>query len=182
MKKTIQTFGLAMVATALIVAPTAFAADVSAENQGKYEAKDNGGYTMKGSASETMANGTEKSAKTKVDVDINDKGLMTKHSEKTTTTDPEGMMNEKKTLSKTEIKEKERGGYEKKTVSKKSDAEGTDTKTEASVDVNVDDEGNITEKNKTVKTTDPKGLFNEHKTVSTTKKVNGKIVEQKSDE
>ncbi len=180
MKNTTKLFGL-MLSAAVIAAVPAYAADVAAENQGKYEAKDNGGYTMKGSASETLADGTKKSAETKVDVDVDSEGKVSKTAEKTTTTNPEGSMNEKKTVSKTELKEKDRGGYEKKVVDKKTDAAGTDVKTEASVDVKVDSDGKTVEKHKTVKTVDPKGLLNQEKTVTTTKKVDGKIVEQKTD-
>lgn len=180
MKNTTKLFGL-MLSAAVVAAVPAFAADVAAENKGKYEAKDNGGYTMKGEASETLADGTKKSAETKVDVDVDSEGKVTKKAEKTTTTNPEGSMNEKKTVSKTEMKEKERGGYEKKVVEKNKDASGTDTKLEASTDVEVDSDGKVTEKHKTVKTTDPKGLFNQEKTVTTTKKVDGKVVEQKTE-
>lgn len=180
MKNTTKLFGL-MLSAAVLAAVPAFAADVAAENKGKYEAKDNGGYIMKGEASEKLADGTEKSAKTKVDVNVDSEGKVTKKAEKETTTNPEGSMNEKKTVSKTETKEKDHGGYEKKTVEKNTDADGTDTKMEASTDVEVDSHGKVIEKSKTVKTTDPKGLFNQEKSVTSTKKVDGKVVEQKSE-
>lgn len=170
-----------LTAATLAFAPAAFAADVSAENQGKYEAKDNGGYTMKGTSSETLKDGTKKSAEVKVDVDVDSDGKVTKTSKKETTTNPEGLMNERTNLSKTEMEEKARGGYEKKTVDKKTNADGTDVKTEASVDVEVEADGKMIEKKKIVKTVDPKGLLNQEKTVTTSKKVDGKIVEQKTE-
>lgn len=167
--------------TILAAAGGAFAADETTQGESKVKYKDNGGYESTQSAEHTTAGGTTHSSDAKVDVDVDSKGRVDKTVKTDSVTDPKGLMNKKADTAKTEVEEKDRGGYKQTTTRKHTDAEGTNVTEKTSTDVDVDKNGNVTETDKTEKVTDPKGLMNKKKTVHKTKKVNGKVVEDKID-
>lgn len=166
-----------LAATAAVgLASSSYAADETAQDKAKMEYKKNGGYVATRS-SEHSTDDTTRSSDSKVDVDVDSNGNVEKTIKSESTTDPKGMMNKKKDTSKTEIEEKANGGYKQTTVRKHTDANGTDTYYKTVTDVEVDNDGNVTSTATSEKTNDPKGWWNETKTTSKTKTVNGRVVE-----
>jgi hypothetical protein len=155
----------------------AVAADPEAKTEGKIEYKDNGGYEAKRSSSQELSNGTEMSSSSKVDVDVDNDGEVTEKVKNQATNDPKGLMNKKQNIVTSKIDSEPSGDYKKTTKKKYKDAEGTDISQKTTVDVDADSDGTVKETVRNEKIVDPKGLFNRSKTVSTTKKVNGKVVE-----
>ncbi len=164
--------------TLMSLATTAYANDPAAKNKSSIDYKDNGGYEAERSSERTNASGTKQSSEYNVDVDVDDDGRVSRTIENVKTTDPKGLMNQKQESVKTQIKERDRGGYTQTTVSKHRDANGTDTTYVTTTDLEVDSKGNVTTVAKTEKTVDPKGLMNSTTTTTRTKTVNGKVVEQ----
>jgi hypothetical protein len=72
---------------------------------------------------------------------------------------------------------KNNGGYESNVTSEEVNAAGTARTSEKSVDVDVDRNGNVVSTIDTEKTVDPKGLMNKKTTSTSTKAVNGKVIE-----
>lgn len=68
----------------------------------------------------------------------------------------------------TKTEYKDNGGYTTTTTEAKKNADGTTIKGEAKVDVDVDDDGDVTKKVKNEKITDPKGILNEKAKTSET--------------
>ncbi len=169
---------LTATAVMALVAP-AYAATESAQNKSKVEYKDNGGYESTRTSEHTTPGGTKHTSESKVDVDVDSDGKIDKTVKTESVTDPKGLMNKETDTAKTEIKEKERGGYVQTTVSKSTDADGTNVTIKATTDVDVDADGNVTTTAKSEKTVDPKGLMNKKTTSSMTKSVNGHVVEEK---
>lgn len=166
---------LATVSAIALCSGAAFAAD-GPENSTKYEAKDNGGYSVESKSELTTKAGTDKSGKHSVDVDVSDEGKVSKDIENKSSTDPEGLMNAKSTTKSSTYDDKDNGGYEAKDVSKHKDADGTNVTTKVETDVDVDDNGAVDKTVTKTKVVDPKGLMNKEKSV--VKTVNGKIVDQ----
>jgi hypothetical protein len=170
------TFTLLATTAMLSLASGAFAADESSQVKSKVDYKKDGGYESTRTTEQTTAAGTEKTSKTKVDVDVDANGNVDKTVKKETVNDPKGMMNKTEENSETRIEEKDNGGYKQTTTRKHKDANGTSTTYKTVTDVNVNAAGNVTSTATTEKTVDPKGLMNETTTKSKTKAVNGKTV------
>lgn len=154
---------------------SAYAAD---ETKTKVDYKSDGGYEAESTSEGTTADGTKHKAETNVDVDVNSKGLVDKTVTTESSADPKGILNKKKDTAKSELKEKDRGGYKQTVTRKHTDAEGTNVTAKETTEVEVDKEGNVTETTKTEEKIDPKGLMNQKKVVSKSKKVNGELIEQ----
>jgi opacity protein-like surface antigen len=171
---------LAMLAATAAVglASSAYAADEATEAKSKVEYKDDGGYDAKRSSKHTTPEGTTHKHESKVDVDVDSKGQVSKEVKNKVSTDPKGPLNKKTDVVKTDVEEKDSGGYKQKTTRKHTDAEGTNVTSKVKTDVEVDAEGNVIENTKTESTVDPKGLLNKTTTTNKTKAVNGQIVEQ----
>lgn len=106
---------------------------------------------------------------------------------------PDGTKDSYKTES--TIKSDAEGNYKEKDKTTATDAEGTTTKFEKNANVDVDSKGNIEKTTTTKEVTDPKGLYNKHTVTTSNKetikdgtvntsheiKVNGKVIESKSD-
>ncbi len=165
--------------TVLTMATAAFAADETAADNSKVRYKDNGGYESTQSSDHTTPGGTSETSKTEVDVDVNSKGQVSKTVESKTTTDAKGLLNARTDKAKTELDEKDRGGYKQTSTRSHTDHDGTNVSEKATTDVDVDKTGNVTETTKTSKTVDPKGLMNKHTTTTKAKVVNGAVVETK---
>jgi len=174
-----NTFALLAATAAIGLAGGAYAADESANVKSKVDYKKDGGYTAERSSEQKTPGGTKTTSETKVDVDVDSQGRIDKEVKAETTTDPKGLLNKTKDVSKTDIEEKERGGYKQTTTTKHTNADGTNVTYKTVTDVDVDANGNVTTTAKTEKTVDPKGLMNAETTSSTTKSVNGQVVEQK---
>ena len=142
--------------------------------------KKNGGYEASAYTQSTDDAGTTTTTERDVNVNVDSQGNIDKTVKAESSTDPKGLMNEKTNTAKTEIEDKLRGGYKQTTISKHTDAAGTDVTIKNITDVSVDRQGNVTMVVKSEKTIDPKGLFNEKTTTSMVKTVNGKIVDQKN--
>lgn len=170
-------FALLAATAAVSLAVSAHAASESAEVKSKMEYKRDGGYEASRSSEQTTPSGTDISSESKVDVDVDSDGLVSKTIKSESKTDPKGFGNRKVDNSKTVFEEKDRGGYKQTTVRTHKDADGTNVKFETITDVDVDSAGNVTTSAKTEKTVDPKGLFNSKTTTSKVKTVNGKVVD-----
>lgn len=161
---------------------TAHAEDAKGpNNKTEYTTKDNGGYKVESKSKLTTEAGTDKSGSRTVDVDIDDDGSISKTVKSESVSDPEGLMNKVTSEAKTKIKEDEDGDTMMKETSDKTDADGTNVKTKTESDTKVDANGNIRATVETKKIVDPKGLLNKEETTTTTKTVNGRIVEQEKD-
>lgn len=173
-----NSFALLAVTAAIGLAASApaYAADEKAAVKSSVDYKKDGGYEATRTSEQVSAGGTKTTSKAKVDVDVDSQGRIDKTEKAETTTDPKGLMNKKQDTSKTEIEEKDRGGYKQTTTTKHIDASGTNITYKTVTDVDVDADGNVTTTAKTEKTVDPKGLMNADKVSSTTKAVNGKVV------
>ena len=170
-----------LLTTALVLPIYAFAADDSAkaQSQSSVEQKDNGGYTANVSSDQTDANGTRRTTKETEDVTVDNKGNTSKEIKTKITNDPKGLGNETTRSSSVKIKQKDNGGFSKMVKTKKTDNSGTDVTTKSSTDTDVDSNGNVTKTTKTEKTVDPKtGLFSGQTTSTSTKTVNGKVVDE----
>ena len=167
--------------TTLGFTTSVFAADTSAEVKTKVDHKDNGGYESTSVSKETNDEGTNRKSKTTVDVDVDNDGTVSKTVESKTTTDPKGLLNSKKDVVKSEIEEKERGGYERTVKHDHVDNEGTNVSSETKTDVEVDADGKVTKTIESEKKTDPEGLLNSTKTTVKTKVVNGQVIEHKEE-
>jgi FlaG/FlaF family flagellin (archaellin) len=95
-------FVIMVATTALGLASSTYAADESAKNKSSIEMKENGGYEADRASSETNANGTTRSFKSNVNVDVDDDGNITSTTDTKKTVDPKGLMN--KTTTETETK------------------------------------------------------------------------------
>jgi len=177
--KNMLTF-LAATAAVSLAAP-AYAADESAQSKTNAEYKKDGGYESKHTAEHTTPDGTTHSSGSKVEVNVDDKGLIDKTVKTESTTDPKGLLNTQKDTSETEIKEKDRGGYEQTTIRKHTDPTGTNITYKTTTVIDVDDNGNVTTTATTEKTVDPQGLLNKKTSTDKTKSINGVVVEQKKD-
>ncbi|MDE3060518.1 MAG: hypothetical protein KGJ06_05855, partial [Pseudomonadota bacterium] len=164
--------------SAVMLTATAALADESATSESKTEYKNNGGYESTSSSEETTPEGTSKTSKTTVDVDVDRNGLASKDIKTKTTTDPEGLFNKKTSSSEDRTKQKANGGYTRTTTHEKTDAAGTNISSKTKTDVDVDAGGNTVATTKSQQTVDPKGLMNKHTTTSETKSVNGTVVEE----
>lgn len=162
---------------AVALASASYAAEDKANS--KVEYKNNGGYEATRNAESTSANGTTVSSKSKVDVDVDSKGNVTRTLDTQASTDPKGMLNKQADNGKTVFEEKSNGGYKQTTERSHTDQQGTDITLTTTTDVDVDKKGNVITTAKTEKTVDPSGLFNSRTETSTSKSVNGVVVEQK---
>ncbi len=169
---------LATTAAIGLMAPAAFAADVSSDNNVKFEAKDNGGYESESTSKSVTAGGTVKTTDKSVDLDINSDGKASKTVKTKTVSDPDGLMNRSEKDVKVEIEDKANGGVEKKEVSDQTNADGTNVRSETKTDVDVDSDGNVNSTVKTEKVVDPEGLMNKTKVKTETKMRNGVVIEQ----
>lgn len=170
-------FVLLAATAAVTLATSAFAAEEKANT--KVEYKNNGGYEATRSVENTSANGTTVSSKSKVDVDVDAKGNVTRSIDTSTATDPKGMLNQKVDNGNTTFEEKSNGGYKQTTQRTHTDQQGTDITLKTVTDVDIDKKGNVITTAKTEKTVDPSGLFNSSTETSTSRSVNGVVVEQK---
>lgn len=141
---------------------------------------DNGGYESTRSSEDTTANGTTHTSESKVGVEVDSNGRAQKKVKTSAVTDPKGLMNKKEDNAESQIEEKPRGGYKLTVTRQHTDANGTNVLYKTITDVDVDEAGNVTTTATTEKTVDPKGLMNETTTKSTTKSINGRVVEQSS--
>lgn len=173
-------FGLLATTATLALATSAFAANEAAENKSSVEYKKDGGYEAKAASEKVNAAGTKTATESKVDVDVKNDGRVSKTTKTETTTDAKGLMNEKKDVQKTKLEEKKDGGYKETATSTHTDAEGTNVKAKATTEVDVNAAGDVTKTQKVEKTVDPKGLMNKETTTTTTKEVNGNVVEKKT--
>lgn len=173
-----NTLAILSATTMLTMGAAAFAADEVAKGETKVEYKDDGGYKSTQSSEHVNADGTKTSSEAKVDVDVDKDGQVEKTVKTESTTDPKGLLNAKKDTSKAEVEEKDRGGYKQTVTREHKDSDGTNVKEKSTTDVSVDREGNVTETTKNEKVVDPKGLMNKEKSVSKTKSVNGRVVEE----
>ncbi len=174
-----QTFAYLCTTTFLAFVAAGFAANAATES--KVEYKENGGYESTKSSEHKAPDGTTHTTESNVDVDVDKNGRVSKLIETESSTDPKGLLNEKKDIAKTEREEKPRGGYKETVTRQHRDADGTDITARTTTDVNVDKQGNVTQIVRVEKIVNPTGLMNETKTVNVTKTVNGKLVEQKTD-
>lgn len=174
-------FTLLAATTAISLAGSAYAADESAKVKSDMEYKKNGGYEASRSAERTNASGTKHKSEAKVDVDVDSDGKTDKTVKSESSSDPKGLWNKKTNTSKTEVEDKERGGYKATTKNEHADRDGTSHKTEKKTDVDVDSDGDVTTTTTTEKTSNPKGLMNETTTKTKTKSVNGRVVESTKD-
>lgn len=159
---------------------SAFSADASGEE--KFQYKDNGGYEDTQHTEKTTADGTSRTADSKINVDVSSKGLATQTVKTKTVDDPPGVMNRKTDTTTTQTTQKARGGYQEQISHKHTDAAGTNINEKASTDVDVDKSGNVTENTKAERTVNPKGIFNKKTTIATQlKAVNGQVVEKKEE-
>lgn len=175
---------LAVLAATTTLSAAGFAyAESKAQAESKVEYKEDGGYESSRTSKHTDGKGTTTKTDANIDVDVHSKGNVSKTIKTTATTDPEGLMNEKKDDTKTVFEEKERGGYKQTTTTKHVNSDGTNVTLVTTTNVDVDKNGNVTTVAKSEKTVDPKGLMNKKTTTDETKMVNGKVVErnQKSD-
>jgi len=175
------TLALLSATAVLALSGASLAADETVKGESKVEYKEDGGYESTRSSKHVTPEGTTHATETEVDVDVDSSGRASKTVKTEAVTDPKGLMNKKKDTSKTEIEEKPRGGYVQTTLSKHTEADGTDVTIKTVTDVDVDTSGNITTTAKSERVVDPKGWLNETKTTSTTKTVNGRVVEQKKE-
>ena len=97
------TFAILATTAAVTLASSAHAADQSAQTKSNIEYKDNGGYEAKISSESKDANGTVHSAKVSEDYDVDSDGLGSRTTEKTSVTDPKGLMNKSKDTSKVDL-------------------------------------------------------------------------------
>lgn len=162
---------------AVTLASASFAAEDKANS--KVEYKNNGGYEATRNAETTSASGTTVSSQSKVDVDVDSKGNVTRSITTQNATDPKGMLNTQADNGKTVFEEKSNGGYKQTTERAHTDQQGTDIKLTTVTDVDIDKKGNVITTAKTEKTVDPSGLFNSRTETSTSRSVNGVVVEQK---
>lgn len=162
---------------AVALASASFAAEEKANSRVEY--KNNGGYEATRSVENTGTNGTTVSSQSKVDVDVDSKGNVTRSVSTKNTTDPKGMLNTQADNGKTVFEEKSNGGYKQTTERAHTDQQGTDIKLTTVTDVDIDKKGNVITTAKTEKTVDPSGLFNSRTETSTSRSVNGVVVEQK---
>lgn len=167
-----------LAATAAIgMSGAGYAADESAQTNATVDYKKNGGYETNRTTDQTTANGTAVSTERKVDVTVDSSGNTDKSVKTESVIDPNGLGNKKNNNSETKIEEKSNGGYKQTTMSKHKDSNGTDTYYKTVTDVDVDSAGNVTSTATSEKVVDPKGLWNETKSTSKTKTVNGVVTE-----
>lgn len=160
--------------SAIALATTAFAAD-GPNNTTEYKAKDNGGYSVESKSDVTTRAGTDKKGSEKVDVTVDDNGRVSKEIKSEGSADPKGLMNAKSNTHEETYKQKDNGGWKGKAVTEHKNAAGTNTKTEVETDVEVNADGTVDKTVEKTKIVDPKGLMNKQKT--TTKTVNGRVVD-----
>ncbi len=172
-----NTFTLLAATAAVTLASASFAAEEKANTEVEY--KNNGGYEATRNAQTTTPGGTTVSSQSKVDVDVDSKGNVTRSVSTQNATDPKGMLNKQADNGKTVFEEKANGGYKQTTERSHTDQQGTDITLKTVTDVDVDKKGNVITTAKTEKTVDPSGLFNSRTETSTSRSVNGVVVDQK---
>lgn len=170
-------FAVLAATTVIGLAGAGYAADESAQSNATVEYKKNGGYETNRTTDQTTANGTDMSTERKVDVTVDSSGNVDKTVKNDSVVDPHGLGNKKNDNSETKIEEKSNGGYKQTTMSKHKDTNGTDTYYKTVTDVDVDNAGNVTSTVTSEKVVNPKGLWNETKSTSKTKTVNGTVTE-----
>jgi len=174
----------ALMITAAFVgfASAGYAADDSTTTQGSVDYKKNGGYDASRSSEQTLPDGSKKTSETTINKDVDSNGLATKKvTTETKVTPPgtvNGLLNQKKDVSTSEVKEKDRGGSDRTDTQKHTDPNGTNVTVKTSVNKDVDKNGNVTETVKSQQTVDPQGLMNAKTTETKTKTVNGAVVEE----
>ncbi len=170
---------LLVAVTALSLIHTAHAADASADSQTNVQQKANGGYETTTTDEQNGADGSKTTNDKKVDLTVGSDGKTTKTIKKQSTTS-KGALHKSTDKSTSEYKDKDNGGFKKTKTVTHTNTDGTNVKEKASTNVNVDSKGNVISTEKSEKTTDPQGLMNSTTTTSTTKSVNGAIVDQET--
>ncbi len=167
---------LLLATAAVAIAFSAQAAEQTVKTKSDVKYDDDGGYVAKSSAKQEV-NGTLRKTENKVDVEYDSEGKVTKKISRESVTDPEGLGNKSTADTSVKVKEKDNGGYEKTSVTKSVETDGTKVIEKSKIDVEVDSDGNVTQDVVTRKTVDPKGLFNARTTKTETKIVNGVVQE-----
>ncbi len=101
-----KTFALLASVAALAFTAPAFAADDSAEAKVKVEHDKDGGYTKSSEAEKTDMNGTTTSAESKTKLAVDSDGDTKKTVRTERVTDPKGLFNKQKTVTKDTMKTK----------------------------------------------------------------------------
>ena len=171
-------FALLITTAAVSLSATSYAEE-SSESKATLEHKKGGGYDATQTSEQTGPGGTKRVNESETDVSVNSKGQISKTTTTESSTDPKGVMNKSKEITKTEIVEKDRGGYKQVTTSRHTDADGTNVILVTTTELEVDDKGNVTTTAQTEKTVDPKGFMNKKTTSTMSKVVNGKVVEER---
>lgn len=165
-----------------LICTNVYAATETTNAKSDLEMKDNGGYTSSSASTRTTKEGTKHTTSTKVDVDIDKGGKLSKEVTTEITKDPQGLMNKQQEVMETVVEEKSDGGLEQVKTREYKDNDGTNVTTKSTVDVDVDDKGNVIQTVTDKKTVDPKGLLNQTTTETTTKIVNGRVVKSETKE
>ena len=172
-----NTLSILLSTAAIAVASSAFAAD--AEVKSKVEYKKNGGYETTRDVDSTNASGTKVTSNSDVDVSVDSKGLIERTDKSESKSDAKGLMNAKKTKTKTHYEEKADGGYDAESKTTSTNAAGANVTSKTTKDVDVDARGNVSATDTVKKTVDPKGLLNSKTSTDKVKTVNGTVVDQK---